>query len=86
MPYLPGEPLHRNKHYPSRRHAEGHTEMTRWKRVEREQERARLQALLGPPREYADNDAETDCQAANDNVIGERVHAVTIGPLKSAER
>lgn len=60
--------------------------MTRWKRVDREQERARLQALLGPPRGCADDDAEGDGQHANDNVISESAHAATIGPLKSAER
>lgn len=60
--------------------------MTRWKRVEREQERARLQALLGPPRIDAGADAERDRQAANDNVMEIAGHAATIGPLKSAER
>lgn len=60
--------------------------MTRWKRVEREQERARLQALLGPPGIDADSDAERDRKAANDNVVGIAGHAATSGPLKSAER
>lgn len=60
--------------------------MTRSKRYEREQERARLQALLGPPRIDAGTRDQSDRQAANDNVISERAHAATIGPMKSAEQ
>lgn len=60
--------------------------MTRWKRVERERERARLQALLGPPRGYTDAYAERHGEAANENMVSEHAHADTIGPMKSAER
>lgn len=60
--------------------------MNRRKRHEREQERARLSALLGPPRIYAAGDAQAQSQAANDNVMGPRAHAGTSGPMKSAER
>lgn len=66
--------------------------MNRWKRYDRDKERARLIALLGSPSVNRPGREEADHQHANDNVImhfsgnGVDAHGATIGPLKSAER